>query len=278
MASKTEYRVDPIDHRLSLVAGEWAREKHELLEQYIVATSGMRGKPVWKRCTYIDLFCGPGRVWYGKRAQTTSPGSALRAWDASVRGRVPFDEIFINDLDAENLEACRARLIEAGAKKVTAYNMPADDAAPLILRQLRQGVHLALMDPFKVELLPWSLVRSYASQRNIDVVANFNLADLSRTLHLHLGGKSDVLESVCPGWRSAIEGATRKGERRGRIVERWLELLRQCGAEYSKEMPLIRDARMGVPKYHVIFAAHHEAPIRVWGDIARDPTGQLFDA
>jgi three-Cys-motif partner protein len=278
MAKKTEYRDDPTDGGRALVAGEWARQKHDLLADYIIATSGMRGKPVWGRCTYVDLFCGPGRVWYGKHAQRTSAGSALRAWEASLRGQVPFDEIFINDLDTENVEACASRLRQAGASKITTFNLTANAAAPLIRQRLRDGVHLVFIDPFKVELLPWSLVKPYASQRNIDVVVNFNLADLARTLHLNLSGQAEVLDAACPGWREAIHDVARKGEMRGRIIRLWLQkLASECGALYSREMPLIRDARMGVPKYHVVFAAHHPAPVRVWGDVAREPTGALFD-
>src|SRR5688572_4397752 len=131
MASSPTYRPDPIDGVRAMEVGPWAKEKHDFLAKYIDGTRWMR-RP-WPHRVYIELFSGPGRVWY-KRQGPFGDGSAMRAWRASQRD-APFTAMFINDLDPENVAACCTRLVDAGAP-VKAFNLPAEEAAPKILAQL----------------------------------------------------------------------------------------------------------------------------------------------
>lgn len=274
MATKPEYRIDPHDSRKSLVVREWSLEKHDLIAKYIDGTRSMRVR--WPRRTYTELFCATGRVCL-KESGKFIPGTALRAWEASRKSGVEFTEIYVNDLDRESVETCRARLEELGAT-VSAFNLPAVEAAPTILERLGPGLHLVVLDPFSIGVLPFNaLVKPFAAHQRVDLVVNYNLQDLMRNLTHNVLGDADELDDFCPGWRDAINGVSNRRARRGRILERWLAKLRESGAEYSKEMPLVRDSRRkNTPKYYLVFASHHESPIRVWGDVARNPNRDLF--
>jgi three-Cys-motif partner protein len=253
-----------------MVVGAWAQEKHDLLAEYIVATRHMRKR--FTRRTYVELFCGPGKVWYEHRGPY--PGSALRAWEASRLDGAQFTEVYINDLDPENVAACRRRLEEAGAR-VIALNMPADQAGPAILERLGGGLHLALLDPFSIGVLPWTLVGPFATHPKMDIVVNVNISDLRRNLGRNIVGDAHDVDGFCPNWRSALTGVGSKVEQRLRVFQCWLDRLKTAGAEYSREMPLVRDSRLRVGKYHLVFAAHHPAPIRVWSDLAKPKTRTL---
>jgi hypothetical protein len=55
----------------------------------------------------------------------------------------------------------------------------------------------------------------------------------------------------------------------------WVEHVRKLGFEHSKEMPMVHnDDGHGI--YRLVFFGAHELPLRIWHDIAKNPTGQLF--
>jgi three-Cys-motif partner protein len=272
MAKRPRYRPDPIDGRRALEAGIWAQEKHDLLARYIEGTRYMRGK--FSRSTYTELFCGPGRVWFRDRGPYAN-GSALRAWEAAKASGQPFEEIFINDLDAENVTTCKDRLEKAGAT-VTAFNLPADKAAPEILKKLGNGVHLALLDPFGISALPFSVVQEFAKLPKMDLVINYAVMDVQRNLLQNLRGESDVIDEFCPGWRKSVSPAENRRAQRGKLLTRWLSLLESSGIRYSREMPLVRGTGLRAPFYHLVFGAHNDSPLRVWGDIANTRQGDIF--
>lgn len=254
-----------------MVVGAWGQEKHDLLAKYVVGTRRMRDD--WPRRTYVELFCGPGRVYYEHAGPCD--GSALRAWRASQRGG-EFTEFYVNDFDSESAELCHARLERAGAPRVEHFTEAADVAGPKILERLKgPGLHTVLLDPFSIAVLPFSLVKPFASHRKVDLIVNFNLQDLTRTLHLNMGGKSSALDAFAPGWREVIERGDSRRVIRGKVIQHWLKLLKACGIKDAEQKPLVTDSRKGIAKYHLVYASHHPSPLKVWDDVAKGPTRSL---
>lgn len=72
----TEYVDDPTDNMRAMVVGDWAAEKRTLVEQYIDASRAARRR--YTHRAYVDLFCGPGRVWL-RDARRFEDGCALSA-------------------------------------------------------------------------------------------------------------------------------------------------------------------------------------------------------
>ena len=56
----------------------------------------------------------------------------------------------------------------------------------------------------------------------------------------------------------------------------WCELVRGLGFEHSREMPLVRNNQKNAI-YRIVFFARHSFPKRIWSDVARGPTLDLFD-
>ena len=77
---KTVATLTDTDGLVMSPAGEWAREKHRLLEQYIDAAWGARRQ--WGRAGYVDLYSGPGRSLVEGTGEVIN-GSPLVAWAAS---------------------------------------------------------------------------------------------------------------------------------------------------------------------------------------------------
>lgn len=264
MTKRAEYETDPSDRGRILVAGEWAREKHDLLADYIIATKNARKK--FRRSTYTELFCGPGRVRYGKGG-LLADGSALRAWKTSKDAGVPFAKVNIADLDAINVATCKARLEAAGAP-VHDLTLPSHESGPRFLDSLGSGLHLVLLDPFGIDAMPFSLVEKFARYPKMDLMINYSVFDVQRNLLLNLRGERDNLEAFCPGWLAAIAGATNRRAQRGKLLAHWLAKIAACGPQYSGEMPLLRTG-LNAPMYYLVFAANDEMPLRVWRDLAR---------
>jgi len=99
----TEYVEDPADKMRAMVVGDWATEKAGLVEQYIDASRAARRQYIHR--AYIDLFCGPGRVWM-RDAKRFEDGCALGAWKKSQEKNVPFSRVYIADIDQHNVQCC----------------------------------------------------------------------------------------------------------------------------------------------------------------------------
>ena len=74
MASRVKYAVDPFDDLRGLSVGFWSADKTDRIRRYVDACWSTRS--IYSHRTYIDLFCGPGRV-YERSARNWQDGSAL---------------------------------------------------------------------------------------------------------------------------------------------------------------------------------------------------------
>ena len=108
-------RITGDDGLIADEVGVWAKEKHEYLKRYVSISHGARKRFVDKAgATYIDLFCGTGRAKI-KKTNEWLDGSPIVAWKQSVKSGSPFTEMYINDFDADCVNACKKRLLELGA-------------------------------------------------------------------------------------------------------------------------------------------------------------------
>ena len=62
MTKNPDIKPDPDDELPALGIGEWAKEKHRILTHYIEASTPAR-KNAYPQSAYIDMYCGPGRVF-----------------------------------------------------------------------------------------------------------------------------------------------------------------------------------------------------------------------
>jgi three-Cys-motif partner protein len=266
---------DPCPGRGVLEVGEWSLKKHELLRRYVDASWAARQR--WPQRTFIDLFCGPGRV-YVKGNQVQTDGGALIAWRQAARRGGKFTRVVVADLDESRVNDCAARLTELDAP-VLGICGAAQETIDQVLSEVPQdGLHLAYLDPFNLGDLPFEIIQKLSRYRHIDIVVHFSVMDLQREIGLDFLRDASRFETVAPGWKNHVDvKKLSKEAARMAFVQYWLQLVKSLGFSHSKEMPLITNSRNG-PLYRMMFLMRHPLADKLWNDIARGllSSRQLF--
>ena len=258
-----------------LEVGDWSIEKHHLLRRYVGASCAARRK--WPKRGFIDLFCGPGRTRV-KGTDVETDGGAVVAWRQAKLNLVEFTDVIIGDIDKDSLLACEKRLLALNAP-VTALLGPAEQTVDEAIKRLpANGLHLAYLDPFNMEHLPFTVIEKLATFRNIDIVVHFSVMDLQREIELDFLRDASRFENFAPGWKKHVDvsGLTKHGARIA-FVKHWLSLVESLGFRCSKEMPLMTNSKNG-PLYRMMFLMRHPLAERLWDEIARGqkPVQDLF--
>ena len=128
-------------------------------------------------------------------------GSPLAAWDAASSSGVRFNRYFVADLDGKLCAAARDRLLRRNASAI-AVTGPAEDTVREILPQINQyGLHFALLDPYNLDDLPFSVIERLAGLKRIDLMINLCTGDLQRNLReTYLRDDNNTLRRFAPGW------------------------------------------------------------------------------
>lgn len=105
-------------------------DKHARLRRYVTICSAVRRKFVGAGTSFVDLYCGPGRL----RIRGTSEivdGSAIAAATAAREARSGFTQIHVADIDSDAVSATVARLKNRHADTpIVAHVGPADETGP----------------------------------------------------------------------------------------------------------------------------------------------------
>ncbi|MBN8750975.1 MAG: three-Cys-motif partner protein TcmP [Variovorax sp.] len=254
--------------------GRWVPEqKHLYLTRYINATREARRK--FKRRVLIDPFCGPGRIQVEGEGFTRDGGS-MAAYRESVGCTVPFTDVLVGDIEAERVQANQSRLAAAGAN-VQAFVGPALQTVDDMARAVPFGaLALAYIDPYNLEYLAFPIIESLAQLQYVDFAVHFSLMDLTRNIDMELDPRRARFDHTLPGWRAAIPSdSMSKSSLPSWFFSAWCSTITSLGFTVSGQMPLITNGR-GHSIYRLVFFSRHPLPDRIWGDVARSATPDLF--
>ena len=246
-------------------AGEWTLDKHERLRRYVDAAHGARRQ--FSQRTYIDLYCGAGRTRIRETGQIVD-GSPLVAWEAGGKHGDQFTEFLIGDSDMRLLEAARVRLERLGAKVRTFPGEAADTVDQVIDALDPGGLHLALLDPFNLGHLPFSVIEKLARVKRMDLLIHVSAMDLKRDLHNYL--KTDGpkhLNAFAPGWRSRVNEKERPERVRLAIFEHWKSLIQGLGTSPNDMVEAVENSKKS-DLYWLVFVARHSLAHKLWSQIA----------
>src|SRR5882672_1346250 len=207
------------DGLLASEVGAWTEEKHERLRKYVDASHAARR--AYKSCTYVDLYCGPGRSWISKTGKFIY-GSPLVAFDAAARHGDQFTEILIADARADYLTAAEKRLLARGAN-VRSFPGEAHVVVDEVVKTIDpRGLHFAFLDPYNLGALPFTVIQKLASVTRMDLLIHVSAMDLKRDLHNYIrpDGPGD-LDDFAPGWRENVNPRGRKDVVRQEIFDHW---------------------------------------------------------
>lgn len=268
---------DTADGLRVMEVGEWAFEKHALIRRYVNASREARRK--WTQRVLVDLYCGPGRVVNRSHPEDIRDGGVISAFLQAKHDGAPFTKVIIGDTDEEALAACKQRLERLGAN-VVAFLEPAHISAPEALKNLPgNGLHLALLDPFNVGHLPFSVIETLAQRKHLDIVVHYSLMDIARNLELNYLRKASAFDAFAPGWKEVIPvSAITKAEARRRFDEYWQSLVERLGYSVSDMRPVITRSGTQSRLYQMVLLERHPLARHLWSEVARTSQGSFaFD-
>lgn len=265
--------LDLDDGLLLACVGEWAEDKHARVRKYVDISRAARRKFTdgLGGATYIDPYCGPGRARI-RGTERVVDGSAVVAARQAIDSGVPFTEIHIADTNEDFLIIAEKRLIKLGVK-VKRYTGAAEDSIPRILSAINQhGLHFALLDPYDLKSLPFDVIRQLAKIKHMDLLIHFSQRDLQRNLRRYIRMPQSPLDAFAPGWREAIDEMRGDDVVRGKILQHWLALIRECDMQAAEGVEEVTGSK-NQHLYWLVFVARHNLAIKFWEEI-RSVTNQ----
>ncbi|MGB7542712.1 MAG: three-Cys-motif partner protein TcmP [Burkholderiales bacterium] len=258
------------------IVGPWALEKYLRVQRY-VGISGRAVRRNWYKrgkagATYIELFCGPGRVRI-EESNDIRHGSALAAWIASTAADSAFTQVHIADADERLVTACSTRLQRAGAP-VWSDTGPAIETVDRVIAKLnRYALHFAFLDPYNLKALPFAIIQKLAALERMDILIHVSVQDLNRNLRRYIKRENSPLDTFAPGWRVGLDTARPDRYIRWKLYEHWRSLIRSEGMDTAEVAELVSGTKMQ-PLYWLAFAARHKLALQFWEKI-REPEPDL---
>ncbi|SFJ54511.1 three-Cys-motif partner protein [Phyllobacterium sp. CL33Tsu] len=270
--------VDGDDGLPAEVVGAWAKEKVDLLCQYVHISSAPRKRYLPPDNTggaaFIDLFCGPGRSFIKETKEWIDAGP-VAAWNRSVACNAPFTRVIIADADQDRLTACETRLIKLNAPVVAKCGLAKETAFWARQKAPQYGLNFAFLDPYSLEALDFKIIKTLALIKRIDVLVHISTMDLQRNLDLHLTSTDSAFDAFAPGWREALQVRSRARTRED-LLTYWRELVSKRGISASEDVRLIKGSR-GQRLYWLLLAARHQLALKFWKTISPKDGQRLLD-
>jgi len=253
--------------------GSWVVEhKHRLLAHYLNASRGAWIR--WPDRTFIDPFCGPGRVQV-KGESITRDGGSVVAW-RTLAATAPFTRMLVGDIVGERVSACQQRLAALGGPAVGFPGSALSTVKDMVAAVPRRSLCMAYIDPYNLELLNFEILRTLGTLEKLDLAVNFSLMDLHRNVDMELDPSRARFDDAAPGWRTQPNVPTTSlSGLPGLFFNYWCQLVKGLGFQYSEAMPIVSNDQ-GSRIYRVVFFSRHPFPNKIWTSVARNPT-RSFD-
>jgi three-Cys-motif partner protein len=277
------YETDPRDGLPAMRVNAWTiDEKHRLLRHYVGMSAAARKKFLNRDestgCAYIDPFSGSCRVHLKKRNEFHDGSPAVVLDESLKRMYGPFGRFCLADYYEENVQAVQQRLgtkLRDSAINLTTCTGPASETIEPLIRPLSRGsLHFALLDPYNLSSLPWSIIECLAKRLSrVDLLIHFSSMHLMRSLPNFISGKEDGLDFFAPGWRDHVNTSQRSDRVREQIFDYWVSLLEKEGFKVPRQNVYSIRSPQGREVYKLVYASRHPLGLELWSRL-RAPSGQ----
>jgi three-Cys-motif partner protein len=255
--------------------GPWAREKLDLVADYVGITGATRHKYSHNQPAFIDVFCGPGRSII-RDTGIYIDGSPVVAFEQGLKSKAPFATIEISDLNPELLAAATLRLQRRNAP-LTPTEGPAANAVKKIVSRLNPiGLHFAMLDPHNLGALSFSIIRELAKLKYVDIMVHVSVSDLQRNVDLYSSEEQVQFDDFAPGWRDHVRLDMNKRSLRTAVVAYWSELVEGLGLPRAKHAELIKGLG-GQRLYWLMLLSKHPLAHEFWAKITSIAKAPRFD-
>jgi three-Cys-motif partner protein len=273
MALDTKRYVLGDDGLLVEKVGPWAKDKLEIVGDYIQISGATRRKYRQNRPAFIDVFCGPGRSLVRSTGDYID-GSPVTAFKQGKQSAERFATIEISDLEPELLAAATTRLQKLGAP-VRATAGPAVEAIANIVSSLNHyGLHFALLDPHNLGALSFSIIEQLAKLKRVDILVHVSVSDLQRNADLYSSEMHRQFDEFAPEWRKHVSLDANLQSFRASMIEYWSDLVERLGLPRAKHTELIKGTS-NQRLYWLMLLSRHPRAHEFWDKItspAREPT------
>ena len=263
------YVTDPIDGFRIAKVGGWAEEKHLRLRKYVDISRAARrkwGKEYGKETGYIDLYCGPGRAIIKETGEVIDGSAVVAAMEAAEKN-VPFNGVYVADLDQQNVDACVARLTAKGCTGVHAIVGAAVDTSRQVVQQIdRSSLHIALLDPFNIASLPFEVIRTLGQVKHLDMIIHVSTMDLQRNLRAMID--NGILDAFAPGWAKVVDIRERNELVMSAVFRHWRSCLASLDYKVSDNIERVSGAK-NQPLYWLVLASRSELADKFWGQVSQ---------
>jgi three-Cys-motif partner protein len=237
--------------------------------QRYVGISGAVRRNWYKRgkagASYIELFCGPGKVRIEDTNEVTD-GSPLVAWRESSDTDTAFTQVHVADADERLVAASESRLKLAGARVWSEVGPALETVDRIIAKVNRYALHFAFLDPYNLKALPFSIIRKLAGLERMDILIHVSVQDLNRNLRKYIKRKDSPLDAFAPGWRVGLDTDRPDRYVRWKVFEHWRSLIKDEGMETAEVAEMVTGTNQQ-PLYWLAFAARHKRALEFWEKI-----------
>ncbi|MCZ7564730.1 MAG: three-Cys-motif partner protein TcmP [Burkholderiales bacterium] len=252
--------------------GSWAREKLDIVADYVQITSAARRRFAHNNPAFIDVFSGPGRSLVRSDGAFID-GSPVAAFKQGLNSLQPFSTIHISDLEPSLLTAATERLEKLNAP-VVATPGPAAQAIEQIVSSLNpHGLHFALLDPHNLGSLSFSIIKRLAKLKSVDILVHVSVLDLQRNTDLYSSELQEQFDEFAPGWRQHVSREQNLVAFRAALISYWSDLLEGVSMPRARHEQLIR-GEANQRLYWLMLLSKHPLAHELWEKItsvARQP-------
>ena len=155
------------------------------------------------------------------------------------------------------------------------YEGRASDTAEQVVRNLNPwGFHVAFLDPYNLDSLPFGVIRSLARVKRMDMIVHISEMDLQRR---GIGQRDvAVVEAFAPGATAGIDWSMKAFDIKLYVLNHWKALLGELGYIVSDNIERVT-GKKNQPLYWLAYASRNPLGDRFWGEISEvGPQRGLF--
>ena len=159
----------------------------------------------------------------------------------------------------------------AGAPVVIEAGRATDTAPRVAARLNKHGLHLVFLDPFSLEDLPFSVIKTFSSFKYVDMLIHVSAQDLQRNWDRYVASTDGTLDRFAPGWRDVVDLRQRKDAARAAYISYWVSKTEGLGFPPGR-FELITGSK-NQRLYWLVLLSRHKRAAEFWDKI-RGITGQ----
>lgn len=140
----------------------------------------------------------------------------------------------------------------------------------------RGGLTLAVLDPFSLNLLDFSVIDRLAMLKRIDIIVHFSLMDLRRNLITQYRDGGGPFDLVAPDWRIHVHAEHLNKRDIAREFENyWTHLIERTGLRVASHRPVFKNTRRS-ELYRLALLSRSDHAHKIWNSATVDPKQRGF--